>query len=377
MGRDWAAYSLWCFSTWYWQLCWTVLFSTRSPVLIPLLIRAGYSGIVFIPVTLYHFVVSFLRRDDQMKKVRFSYILGIFFSVVVWVDSVFVKGYATHQWGYYPTAGFLHPFFMIFLALLVLHAVFLLLTELSLTPRFSVRHNQIKWVTGAIVAYTPASADFIVNYGASFYPFGFVFTFVSFFMVTYAITKHKLLDITLIIRKTIVYSVVTGSLMVIYLIVVTLFAHAFEGLTGYQTVFSSAVAVGLITMGFQPLRKRVQAFVDRKFFRQYVDREEKLYELSREVITHTTPEAMGQALIHVLEDTLHPKGGALYLRSKEGSGFSRVSSFGTFDLPNRMEEENELTRYFKTHSQPFIREVSEDVAESRSTRVKDERKDAA
>jgi hypothetical protein len=42
-----------------------------------------------------------------------------------------------------------------------------------------------------------------------------------------------------------------------------------------------------------------------------------------------------------------------------------------------MEEENELTRYFKTHSQPFIREVSEDVAESRSTRVKDERKDAA
>jgi len=39
---------------------------------------------------------------------------------------------------------------------------------------------------------------------------------------------------------------------------------------------------------FSSIEKAIQAFVDAKFFRQYVDREEKLYELSREVITHTT-----------------------------------------------------------------------------------------
>src|SRR5213083_2092035 len=118
-----------------------------------------------------------------------------------------------------------------------------------------------------------------------------------------------------------------GTLTVVYLGVVTLFAKVFEGLTGYQTFFSSAVAAGLITICFQPLRKRVQAFVDKKFFRQYVDREEKLYELSREVITHTTPEAMAQALIRVLGDTLHPKVGALFLKSRDGSGYAPVANW--------------------------------------------------
>jgi hypothetical protein len=196
-------------------------------------------------------------------------------------------------------------------------------------------------------------------------------------MVTYAITKHKLLDITPIIRKTIVYSVVMGTLTVIYISIVALFAHVFEGLTGYQTIFSSAMAAGLITIGFQPLRKRVQHFVDSKFFRQYVDREEKLYELSREVITHTTPEAMGSVLLRVIEEALHPKGGALFLRARDGSGFVPIASVGSSALPERMDEYNGLAQYFKEHPQPFVQDMSESIGRSESTRLKEEREDAA
>jgi hypothetical protein len=151
----------------------------------------------------------------------------------------------------------------------------------------------------------------------------------------------------------------------------------FENFSGYQTLFSSAAAAGLISFCFQPLRKRVQSFIDKKFFRQYVDREEKLYELSREVITHTTPEAMGGALMHVLDEALHPKGGALFLRSRDGGGFTPVSRIGSSALPERMDEDNELARYFKDHPQPFVRDLSDELGESRSTRLKEEREDAA
>jgi hypothetical protein len=203
----------------------------------------------------------------------------------------------------------------------------------------------------------------------------FIIAFV--FIVAYAILMHRLMDITVIIRKTLVYSLVMGILTATYLVIVALFARFFEGLTGYQTVYSSAVAAVLITLCFQPLRRRIQSFVDRKFFRQYVDREEKLYELSREVITHTTPEAMGGALMHVLNETLHPKGGALFLRSRDGSGFVRVSDIGTVVLPARMEEDNELAQYFKDHPKPFVQDMSEAIGRSESTRLKEEREDAA
>jgi len=241
-----------------------------------------------------------------------------------------------------------------------------------------LKKNQFRYVFFAyVIGYFGGSQAFLPIFGLHMMPFANVMVAVCMWILLYSILNHRLMDITIIIRKTLIYSTVMGTLAITYLLTITIFARVFEGLTGSMTVFSSSVAAGLITLCFQPLRKRVQAFVDGKFFRQYVDREEKLYELSREVITHTTPEAMGQALIHVLEETLHPKGGALYLRSKDGSGFSRVSSIGTFDLPERMDEENELARYFKDHPQPFIREVSDEVAESRSTRLKEGREAAA
>ena len=140
---------------------------------------------------------------------------------------------------------------------------------------------------------------------------------------------------------------------------------------------SSAIAAGLITVCFQPLRKRVQEFVDTKFFREYVDREEKLYELSREVITHTTPEAMSEALLRVITEALHPKVGALYLRSSDRLGFVRAAAPGSGNLPARMEEDNSLSHYFRDHPQPFVQDNESNVGGPQSTRAKDNREEAA
>jgi two-component system NtrC family sensor kinase len=179
--------------------------------------------------------------------------------------------------------------------------------------------------------------------------------------------KYRLLDVTVIIRKTLVYSVVTGTMMVMYLGVIALFARVFQGVTGTQTIFSSAVAAGLITLCFQPLRRKVEAFVDAKFFRQFVDREEKLYELSREVITHATPEAMAQALVHVLQETLHPKGGALYLKSRDGMGFVPTAAWGNQNKEH-ISDVNPLASYFVDHTQPFVQEIADDMGSPMDTR---------
>jgi hypothetical protein len=196
-------------------------------------------------------------------------------------------------------------------------------------------------------------------------------------IVAYAVVSHRLMDISVIIRKTLIYSVVTSALTVIYMGIVMLFTNVFEGFAGYQTIFSSAIAAGLITICFQPLRKRVQAFVDRKFFRQYVDREEKLYELSREVITHTTTDAMGTALTRVLDETLHPKMCALYLRSASGSHFELSSGSNIASLPPMLEDDNDLSLYFKDHPQPFLLDIDSADGRSYSTRLKDDREDVA
>lgn len=377
MGKDWAPYSLWCFSTGYWQLCWTILFSIRSLDLALFLVRAGYSGIIFIPATFYHFIIAFLDRHEHRPKVQGAYVIAALLCSSVWIDSLFVNGLYLRTWGYYPKAGPLHPVFLAFLLLLFCHAVYLLAQELLRAKEFSLRRNQAKWVAYALGAYGIASLDFLVNYGLDLYPIGFVFTLTCLCMVAYAITKHHLLDIALIVRKTIIYSVVIGLLTSVYLVVITLFARLFQGIAGLQTVFSPALVAALITLGFQPLRKRVQAWVDAKFFREYVDREQKLYELSREVITHTTPEAMANSLIRVLRDTLHPKSAALYLRSQGGTGFFKISEPSGTALPATMAENNPISDYFVDHPQPFVQGFPAEIGEPLDTRGPHRNEDAA
>jgi hypothetical protein len=266
--------------------------------------------------------------------------------------------------------------FVLMFVIVVVHFHWVVIKQYSKLR--SRERNQIRYVLlASLIGFAGGITTFPLAFNVRIYPFG-AFLIGSYPMIiSYAIMKHRLMDISVIIRKTLVYSTVMGILIVTYLLIVTLFTRLFQGLTGYQTVFSSTVAAALITVCFQPLRKRVQAFVDRKFFRQFVDREEKLYELSREVITHTTPEAMGGALMHVLDETLHPKGGALFLKSRDGGGFTRVSSLGESVLPLRMEEDNELARYFKDHPQPFIQDMSDDIGQSLSTREKEDREVAA
>lgn len=228
---------------------------------------------------------------------------------------------------------------------------------------------QLKFMLVALYfVFAEAIIFFISVYMHKLPPVYFYLQVVYGLIVAYSILAHRLMDISIIVRKTLVYSAVMGCLGCIYLSMVAASAVLFDGMTGKQTVFSSGLAASLIVFVFHPLRKRVQEFVDRKFFRQYVDREEKLYELSRDVVTHATPEAMGDALLRVIAETLHPKSAALYLKSSQGTGYARVAATGGGELPPDMNDENPLASYFVDHSQPFVLDPSGEIGEARSTR---------
>ena len=334
--------------------------------------------VIYIPIGFLSFVGR-LTQNPPRKILRALMGMSAIFIYMDFAGSLVAPAVPKYGFRYMIQAGptyiLLIPFF------LVIVLVSLMLQVKALKVSDSHQQNVLRLILlSTAVGFCGGSANLYVPYHSWHYPLNPYanLTIVLFvIMVCFAILKHRLMDITIIIRKTLIYSAVMGSLTAIYLATISVFSRVFAGLAGFQTVVSSAVAAGLIAFCFQPLRRRVQGFVDAKFFRQYVDRDEKLYELSREVITHTTPEAMGQALIHVLNETLHPKGGALFLRLPDGSGFARVSEIGISALPKRMDEDNELTRYFKDHPQPFVQDMSEEIGRSESTRSKEEREDAA
>jgi hypothetical protein len=365
IGRTWLVFTI-SVAVWGFGGMWIGI--AKNPVDGLTAWRVAYAfGVVWIGVTFYHFVSAFLG-DSNSKTIRIHYLVGVFFALNVFSSAFFSHARFIFNSVYYARGGYLYPFFFLWwFALVVYSHLRLLRAYKSVTA--DVR-NQIKYFFfGTAVGFAGGSTAYLPNFGIDVYPWGNFTVCLYPVIMAFAIVKHRLMDINVIIRRTLTYSIVTGTLTAIYLGTVALFAHLFEGVTGYQTVFSSAVAAGLITFCFQPLRKRVQTFIDVRFFRQYVDREEKLYELSREVITHTTTEAMAEALMRVLVETLHPKSGALFVRTRDGRAFAAMSPWGETRLPTPMAEDNPLANYFKDHPQPFVQETPTDLGSSRSTRA--------
>lgn len=331
-----------------------------------------------IPATYFCFVKSFVDDPSRLSQSH-KWAIGLssaLFLASLCFPKLFVPGLQRIDSTHLPVAGPLMWIFALQFLGLTLAGAWALVAA-ALRQRGAQRNKTLYVLLGCVIGLCGGFTTFPPTLGiGKAYPYGIALTPVYSILITYAIVKHRLMDITVIIRKTMVYAGVMAILTTTYLAIVALFAKVFEGISGSQTVFPSVLAAALITVFFQPLRRRIQAFVDRKFFRSYVDREEKLYELSREVITHTTPEAMAQALMRVLQESLHPKVGVLYLKSREGGGFVPTGAWGS-QAGDPMPDDNPLARYFTAHPQPFVQDVTDELGESRSTRLKNEREDAA
>ncbi len=191
------AFGLMCLVTFWWQFSWFILFSFGTERLARVMIHVGYTGIIFIPYTFYHFFVVFLKRDKEKVLVSCAYLLGFIFLIFNWTSDLYIKGYYRYPWGYYPKAGLLHLIYLLSLFSIAARITYLLYRELSESKSSPYRYNQIKYILCAFVIYTFASSDFAVNYGLSFYPLGFIFIMASLSIMAYTIIKYRLMDIKL------------------------------------------------------------------------------------------------------------------------------------------------------------------------------------
>jgi hypothetical protein len=196
----------------------------------------------------------------------------------------------------------------------------------------AVQRQQVKWVVfGFAVTLIPLGIVLIVFAGTDFFEantlagqLGFLvwcaFLVVFPLSIMFSILRYRLWDIDVIIRKTLVYAVLTALLALVYFGSVVLLQRLFGSLTGVaQSPLAIVVSTLVIAALFTPLRRRIQETIDRRFFRMKYDAQQVLAAFAFTARDETDLDALTAELVRVVQETLQPERVNIWLRSADGS----------------------------------------------------------
>jgi hypothetical protein len=131
-----------------------------------------------------------------------------------------------------------------------------------------------------------------------------------------AILRYHLYNIDLIINRTLVYATLSAMLVAIYFGGVATAEAIFRALTGQEQQPQLAVVVSTLVIAalFNPLRRRIQSFIDRRFYRRKYDARRTLEGFSAKLRDETDLDALNAELVGVVRETMQPAHVSLWLR---------------------------------------------------------------
>jgi hypothetical protein len=131
-----------------------------------------------------------------------------------------------------------------------------------------------------------------------------------------AILRYRLYDIDRIINRTLVYGSLTALLALVYFGGVTATQTLFQALTSQERLPQLVVVASTLVIAalFNPLRRRIQSFIDRRFYRRKYDARKTLEAFSTKLKNETDLEALNNDLVGVVRETMQPEHVSLWLR---------------------------------------------------------------
>ena len=196
----------------------------------------------------------------------------------------------------------------------------------------AVQRQQTKWVAFGLLSIvltmsiwvfvavtfppehsTPARAYFLLVATPAFWLTGLIFPA----SIAIAILRYRLWDIDVLIRRSLIYTVLTASLALVYFGSVVLLQSIFQSLTGQRSPIAIVLSTLVMAALFSSLHRRVQATLDRRFYRHKYDAAQTLTAFAATARDEVELDKLTAELLHVVEKTIQPTYVSLWLRQAD------------------------------------------------------------
>src|SRR5437899_1882509 len=282
------------------------------------------------PALFLHFVLTFPERRGFVRKHRWSipllYVPGLILLASHVLIFKFVKASERLRWN-------MDRLQMAYLAVFFVAAASVLWYSSSraTTP---ILRQQLKWITrGTILAITPFTLFYVLPYLLGVMPSPTMKVSVlslGLLPLTfgYAIFRYRLMDVDLIFKRGMAYTLAAAAIVGVYFAGVAAIALLVNTRVPSSGPYGLMVAIVVTALLFDPVRKWIQEKLDQFFYRTGYDYRRTLIEFGRELSSETDLDKMLSSLVDRLARTLLVDRIAIFLGNSDSSRFELSKSFG-------------------------------------------------
>ena len=258
-------------SAWYFSL--PIMLTTTNVDVYNLFMKIGLVGINFVAVPYILFIFDLLKIKNN-KLILLIFAVSVFNLYLLLNNRLtfthYFSGKLYYSWGIYPKAGLGEIVNAVVTCSGITACIICLLTRIQKVKRSvsPLEFTRFKYIATALTIFGFGAIDYLPKFGIDIYPIGFLFFLIFAGIISYSIIKHNLMDINIVVRRGLVYSILATLITIIYFTIVFLAENLFRGLIGYKSIPLTLMNVAIFIMLFQPLKNRVQTFVDRFFFKR-------------------------------------------------------------------------------------------------------------
>lgn len=315
-----------------------------------------------VPVTYYHFISAFTNRIS-IPRLLLGY--GLLMLLAAFTLGGFViKSSEVIDGLLYFDLGVATYFMGIFGTSFMLMAIFDLVQNYRHSLDSQARNRTAYLLIGAILVLSLSLTN--LSSSLSKYPIDHIGNLTNALLITYVVVRYQLLDIKLVIRKGLGYSGLTILITAIYLLLLFILQTIIQNWSGYSSLALAAGFAFLLAVLFNPLRKAIQEWVDRLFYRDTYDYRQMLLKFSKRVSNIFSLSELAQGMLYPITKALHVNWASLLIPDTSSGYFTtqftqQVNGKTVTNLS--FSKDNPIVTWLARESKPLRRELIEILPE--------------
>jgi two-component system nitrogen regulation sensor histidine kinase GlnL len=309
-------------SLWSWSLFARELSADKATALF--FVRLCYVGAMFVPPLFFHFASSLIKQP-RGKSILGFYLLSLIFLGFVFTP-LFIKDVRPIlSFRYYGIPGVLFPFFVVSFVSITGYSHYMLVKYLR-ESQGRVR-NQIRYLLFAtVIGFLGGGSTFLPVFNIELFPFGYYLISIYVAIISYAIVRHRLMDIDIVLKKGTTYALLLLLLFVPSFLLIIFIQRLFFNQINY--LFSAAIFLILLLVAllFYRIKPETEKVVEQFLFKNRYDYRETLGTFSKAMVSILDLESLSKRIIETITQTMGVEKASLFLWDEGKGGYSLFES---------------------------------------------------